>query len=102
MKANELRIGNFVKDGIDIVNVTSHMISLVDSQRVEFDPIPLTEEWLLRFGIKLREKEMLGIWNNGDAIYFSYGFEKDLKIQYVHQLQNLYSALTGEELELKS
>jgi hypothetical protein len=45
-------------------------------------------------------KTELGFWNNGDAIYFSYGFEKSIELKYVHQLQNLYFALTGEELTI--
>jgi hypothetical protein len=50
MKASELRIGNWIKDGHDIEQITSdHMICL-HSGRCEFDQIPLTEEWLLKFG----------------------------------------------------
>lgn len=74
----------------------------------EFEGIPLTEEWLLKFGF------------SGALYYFKSGFEFSLKkqsdgfvmiindyeecwpeIQYVHQLQNLYFALTGEELTIK-
>lgn len=60
-------------------------------------PIPLTEEWLVRLGIY---KQEFGIWNNGDAIYFSYGLEKDIEIKSVHQLQNLFFSLSGKELTI--
>lgn len=30
-----------------------------------------------------------------------FGLLKGFKLKYVHQLQNLYHALTGEELEIK-
>jgi hypothetical protein len=72
--------------------------------------IPLTEEWLVKFGFKLPayswigDKFHLSEWdryplnwcvamNKNNAIVVS-------KLKYVHQLQNLYFALTGEELEL--
>ena len=83
-------------------------------QYLEFiKPIPLTEEWLIKFGFEpeLKNKDSI----NGEFIvYWKYPFvfntnhgwwlySKQLKIQpeYVHQLQNLYFALTGEELTIK-
>ncbi len=109
MKANELRIGNFVWEeygGLyEILMMSPNYVDLVKpfmlvSGRYDIEtikPIPLTEEWLLKFGL-MSIKTELGFWNNGDAIYFSYGFEKSIELKYVHQLQNLYFALTGEEL----
>ena len=81
------------------------------------EPIPLTEEWLLKFGF---EKG----WNQYDKhdyyakdcwgkiridngylepaeYYFLDGIRDSYKIKYIHQLQNLYHALTGEELKVK-
>ena len=77
-------------------------------------PIPLTEEWLLRMGFK-EVKMVDGIWaycyqgfyyvNDGQIRFMC---EKDGVIFldqnvliYIHQLQNLYFALTGEELKIK-
>ncbi len=97
MKANELRIGNYVYDNLGGV-LKIKGISL-DSTLSHIKPIPLTEEWLLKFGL-MSIKTELGFWNNGDAIYFSYGFEKSIELKYLHQLQNLYFALTGEELTI--
>ncbi len=96
MKANELRIGNYVYDNLGGV-LKIKGISL-DSTLSHIKPIPLTEEWLFKFRL-MSIKTELGFWNNGDAIYFSYGFEKSIELKYVHQLQNLYFALTGEELK---
>jgi hypothetical protein len=76
----------------------------------EFKPIPLTEEWLLKFGF---EKSMswtyvIELKGNLKLVYYlgekgwSIGFKSysDFSnLEYVHQLQNLYFALTGEELK---
>ena len=79
------------------------------SQFNEFiKPIPLTEEWLAKFEFVFDEN----LWHNQIALYpcdkgFNYNvnfFEYDnlQNIEFVHQLQNLYHALTGEELILQS
>ena len=50
MKARELRIGNLVMDGQEIEQVNARMIDMLVKIEADFDPIPLTEEWLLKFG----------------------------------------------------
>jgi hypothetical protein len=80
--------------------------------------IPLTEEWLLKF--RFKEYKDFG-HKTGCFDYINYGFSylidtKKIRIMhkgnnishilqhevhYVHQLQNLYFALTGEELTIK-
>ncbi len=75
-------------------------------------PIPLTEQWLLEFGFeksnhyKISTGKGVILVNNFEFYVYSglgiaeeYGFE--VSIKYVHQLQNLYYALTGEELVCK-
>lgn len=104
MKANELRIGNFVSDRLGIVIIgTNGRIEFADI----YKPIPLTEEWLVKFGFV---KDYSG-WQNGIRIEYdkerqSYVLDTDGNdylqsplIKHVHRLQNLYFALTGEELE---
>lgn len=79
------------------------------SQFIKFlKPIPLTEEWLLNLGcIKtgdvfhlddyiLLKKKTIEL-----CIYID-GFYVLSEIEYVHQLQNLYFALKGKELCIKS
>lgn len=73
--------------------------------------IPITEEWLLRMGFKERyskshqieiKYDFLKLYNsNGDYIYDIGSNTGVNTIHYLHQLQNLYFALTGEELEIK-
>ena len=70
-------------------------------------PIPLTEEWLFKFGfdnkfnkgkINIIPKGRLG-YKNGRT-YFNSWTILEKQPDYVHELQNLYFALTGEELTL--
>jgi hypothetical protein len=81
----------------------------------EIDPIPLSIEWLERLGFV---KDMGG---GGGLLEFEKGFIcfYDMKtplvaytdemakgtpmphLKYVHQLQNLYYSLTGEEITIK-
>lgn len=88
----------------------------------DISPIPLTEEWLERFGFEKREGSVgdsfyIGInpvtkdwmfdivWlkNMMDYSYEDFPFYRNghFRIQYVHTLQNLFFSLTGQELELK-
>jgi len=114
VRASELRINNWIKDGNDFEQITIDHLSCLNSGRCEFDPIPLTEEWLLKFGF---EKNL----NSNNIIYYilagkcllEYNLTHNIadivkkvhldlfiEIEYVHQLQNLYFALTCEELLL--
>jgi len=120
MKANELRIGNLVyyKNKNKTTERTVINIEVPDLMFIEdpvkdtkYSPIPLTEEWLLKFGFKyLSETQMYEKTGNEFDFHISIGnwveigqnnYESAIlkfNIQYVHQLQNLYSALNGEEL----
>lgn len=68
--------------------------------------IPLTEEWLINFGFVLKKYSMLiPYWTNGRIeLSQSLNFKCcyiNRKINYVHELQNLYFATIGEELIIK-
>jgi hypothetical protein len=116
MKATELRIGNLVykyyPSGIEIeaVNeINSYFVNGIGISAIE--PIPLTEDFLLKFGfdrhIKLSNHNgwLLNGWfiNSKNYDFMVLGSSVVLaKIKYLHQLQNLYHALTGEELTIKN
>ena len=137
MKANELRIGNLVKFSDDgtiftVGSIEEKGFTVQNKEEttwieaVEFEPIPLTEEWLLKFGFEkviTDTQDAYGIDYNlevPDICYISYsddfscaiyGSEYASKnsigavpnwnsIKYVHGLQNLYFAMTGEELTI--
>ncbi len=119
MKASELRIGNHVlKNGlanhVDIGIFMEIYYAEINNKNHGCEPIQLTEEWLLKFGFIPLDKYKLDfgfptkdhvISKDGDKGWY-YGFECYLvhlpvvELIYVHQLQNLYYALTGKELEL--
>jgi hypothetical protein len=121
IQSNELRIGNLLEcyigtdnigwvhfpiDWQDIRECEEENISFNKSHR----PISLTEEWLLKFGFSefggCNEKDFTdGIYNVfinslGEInFYFFRENEWFQKIDYVHELQNLYFALTKTELQ---
>jgi hypothetical protein len=114
MKASELRIGNliFLKNiewqviASDIMSIEEHAVNAGLARG-----IPLTEEWLTRFGFEynhgayrlninkgshLRMWLTVRIFSTSVEVYLLH--KHGLTIKYVHQLQNLFFALTGEEL----
>lgn len=149
MKASELRIGNLVDiigrsrkfhmplgavkmvGSIDLFKVTLYDPSKpfavqeipTETDISDLSPIPLNEEWLLKFGFEKRDNcyrldsgagsiviDVSDILTAilGDGVYIHSGTSDHLEhgfysahIEYIHQLQNLYFALTGEELTVK-
>ncbi len=135
MEAKELRIGNIVyskmfeRDRIVGIIGRNNLLSYECENGgldgtigiIDANPIPLTEEWLLKFGFeKISELEYniklgvlisicIDISDYSYAIYDNTGnFNKGayptslVSSKYVHQLQNLYFALTGKELEYEN
>ena len=75
----------------------------------DLTPIPLTEEWLERLGFKFKEgDDGPNTWAQraGDIFVtlskYHGKFYYQRQVEYVHQLQNLYFALTGTELVVKN
>ncbi|MGK6342897.1 hypothetical protein ACMGDK_11695 [Chryseobacterium sp. DT-3] len=110
----ELRLGNLVYvpglfgtstliESIEFIYANGEIGTKSTEAHVSYyKSIPLTEKWLLKFGF---ENEIPLHWFNKVIINnYKGGFIEKMygtQIQYVHQLQNLYFALTGEELTLK-
>lgn len=123
IQPQDLRIGNYVTSNginyivskIDIIgNVQGIECGTTFNLDETTEPILLNEEWLLRFGF------YKSVWDNFSTYRFMIG-ENDYTIvidvysmylveigdvslkhiNYVHTLQNLVFALTGEELTLK-
>ena len=122
MKAQELRIGNWVLDEFNLL-VEFDIDCFVNYTQGKFKPIPLTEEWLIRFGF-VKGNQCYPKGYSIDLLKtdfylrpsylggYYWGFNKDDEnldcelndvqpVVFVHQLQNLYFALTNTELILK-
>jgi len=124
MKTNELRIGNYLngKQGHVVVTEirTNNSVKIHDNTSsfyvgICLTPIEITKEWLLKLGF-----EYSNFYNNykikAGQYYNSVKYDYEdcewcynndssdagcyyvTSIKYVHELQNLYFALNGEEL----
>ncbi len=119
MNANELRTGNYIlistlqEDGDfknELFSVNSTIIRDAEHYGSEWnaEPIPLTEEWLLKFGFEKINHRIDGIIYKKAWLRLTEVLMADWRggyigrIECVHQLQNLYFALTGEELTIKN
>ena len=105
MKSNEIRLGNLLMEltSNDIFEVKESYYQLLQVNLNCSRPIPLTEEWLLKFGYDLTTENHYAlsghlIWKCNDLFMCD---KNGIVLKYVHQLQNLYFALTGEELTKK-
>lgn len=122
IKANELRIGNWIWEGFEtpvqvteIDNVIVHwatgFMTLVGAK-----PIPLTPEVLEKCdGVRIKpgiewwieyEPDVFLSFDRNMILTHAYDTVEYVKheyphIKYLHQLQNLYFALTGTELTYK-
>lgn len=150
MKANELRIGNIIKlpnnewEAVFCVAIEGGVYHVNGYKISDCHPIPLTPEWLERFGAHIHKMtqrtycnldiinpkydggltvcywfmpngELEKVWLVSEEIEYDHSFDQERshsfdqerswdytdKLKYVHQLQNLYLAHTGEELEIK-
>ena len=125
MKAKQFRIGNLVSLNGKEFEVT--LQSLYEGANLDWKPLTITKEMLLRFGfeevcelngdfaltIQKNKAELIGEYQ----IWVDLGIENERKIsisvvcdsqwlitknKYIHQLQNLYFALTQKELKLRN
>lgn len=127
----DLRLGNlFLNSTCEVDTVRGiydgYVNPVISMHTLEIDgdtweailPIPITSKWLGRFGLngieqndgsfnffQDRQKKGVAFWveQNEPGVFTVYygGFVRGVKVESVHQLQNLHSALTGEELEIK-
>lgn len=121
INANELRIGNWVKivspnDGFMKANPKLIFDILYESDGVKVQPVPITPEILGKCGFEKDNNDMENEdyceWHQKDfpvigelcsQSEYKYLFDTEtdtLRIYYLHQLQNLYFALTNEELTI--
>ena len=114
LTAKELRIGNLYDHSGRVKKVTPIVIeALFESERFWCKAIPLTEEWLLKFGFIGQPcgytKDKLSVCLKGSdsfhkagRTYYNSWAILEKQPTYVHQLQNLYFALTNKELNYET
>lgn len=136
IRAEELRIGNLVQHEIGVCTVNmlrgqdiglyDEALELLGTTLKRVSGIPLTEEWLVRFGFSLIETDIpferpkMKYWvNDGICLFFNesppdntwlvgfadcyfgkYSVVTTDWIYYVHTIQNIYHATKGRELTL--
>lgn len=123
MKANELRIGNWVHDGskfpMQVVAIFEDEVYLNfegneggvwEVNIKDLQPFELDKQWLEKFGFEHKLNKYESYYVNQNYLYLKlefYEYQKEwwlrnnkaiCDFKYVHQLQNIYHALTGEEL----
>lgn len=128
MNVTELRVGSIINIGKEVIII--ELCDFVDifyqkDTLKSYEPILITEEWLLKLGFKkynyikgleevvtgyLLDELLLTYFDakhslNGEGYFISLNNEKSilnrLPLKYVHQLQNLHFLLTGNELKYK-
>ena len=132
MDLKELRIGNYVNYYLEppiseneLVKLTLYDFINIDFGWRNYNPIRLTEEWLIKFGFELvhkgnkhyqiqnpkgyKDSHKIHIFKTiGDNWHLAFSdtingdYTPACHFKYVHQLQNLYFALTGKELTIKN
>ena len=126
MKTAEYCIGNFINYkgsqkqiiGLNINLNCELMIGFIPDEKgmiyfptmdehKYFEPITLTEEWLVKFGGRIIKSKHILYNLNGFAFvlegnewtYVVKDGSASYPFKYIHSLQNLYFALSGEELK---
>jgi len=96
--------------GIIKLNYPNYNDNIVIPAFSQFDkfinPIPLTEEWFLKAGfykhIKFKNTYVKGSFSikitDSGVIYFKYNDFVIAELLFIHQLQNIFFSLCGEEL----
>jgi hypothetical protein len=115
MNANELRIGNYVdcskkRHNEKVIKVESICLDCINYDFRGYDvcdliPIQISKDWLINADFYFDEKrntykheeKNIEIDLSDNMVCISESWEWK-EINYVHQLQNLYFSLVGEEL----
>ena len=115
MKAQDLRIGNKIFYRNKAITVNWQELKWIQEGNNNFQPIPLTEEILLKCGfefVRNNDEPFYQLIKNGIVFNSDYLSVEDsidcvistvnslVKFKYLHQLQNIFFALTNEELTI--
>jgi len=125
IRAQDLRLHNWIKspEGVefqitsidfDELHSNPHEYYVNSFELIRCSPIELTEEWLLEMGFKEVNGSYRKYWYLLNSNHFKIAFDEDgyylideaedviySAFKYLHQIQNLYFALTQTELTIK-
>jgi len=127
MISSDLRIGNLLysdryKREVEVTAIEQTGVKVYGDFFIEgaynLKPIPLDEDWLIKFGFEYSDEEEMYlnkyIQDIGSLYFSKYDYIIRIEIysrrntsvpfrhvKHVHKLQNLYYSLTGEELKIK-
>jgi hypothetical protein len=120
IQSSELRMSNYVYSSDFVIKSYSpqglfNLMKNIDDGYNNIKPIPLTEQWLIDFGFEKIDDHRFKIKPTEMDFYYTYSIHDyafRIYVQgsiicanclhYVHQLQNLYFALTNKELNYES
>lgn len=114
IEPSELRLGNLINNNNKVIEITlghnvtvtaNNFSGMLSLRKQDIIPIQLTEDWLLKFGFEKNSTYenyrlndiVIEDTDYGICMYNPTHLVKN-NIKYVHQLQNLYFAVTGSEL----
>ena len=121
MTARELRIGNYInpKFPMKVVNIFPDEVNadfegnegdVFEFKNEDIEGVPIDEEWLKKINLVsvggdfVRFNKLRCFLLRRDNSGYYYGLPNNsmrTEVKFIHQLQNLYFALTGEEIEFK-
>ena len=124
MEAKEFRLDNYIylHDSLHKVKLAT-LENLACNPKHNYKPVPLNEDWLKKFGFEsdvencyyldlkgrtLEDEPFIYVnYNGADKADTGFAISGEMyegsigiTLEYVHQLQNLFFALTGKELTL--
>lgn len=119
MKIQELRIGNYIQRNdipctVELINGETEDVYFLgkdfyyNDNVMYIEPILLNQDWLLKLGFEMYEfdnkanqfrfKDRLIVYREG----YLHDYGTSVKLEFVHQLQNLYFAIIGTELSYEN
>jgi hypothetical protein len=122
MNIKEIRIGNKLLRKMKTHSTIIEVLIISESGHInysnadQFHGIELTPEILEKAGfVKFVDEDLCEFYSiddfsleymefaieEGNGFYFDRHFSDELKVNHLHQLQNLYYVLIGEELEIE-
>ena len=113
MDCKELLIGNYALDCKNEVFIVHDGVTIdtANHPKYGFNPVPLNEEWLEKLGFRyiieldvFTKYAVIGVSTSVQLKKCQFSFTTlfnngMIEVKYVHQLQNLFFALTGIELK---